>query len=126
MSLDYRLGKIKNHEELLDSEKKPNALLTAATFMCMGIQLGEITEQNWHEWYRRAWLWEAVHGPMRTSDFKQPVYFTEEDVQRLVGLQTNVFPAASKVKFKAHMGEIALEQFASKRARDQKEEVPRG
>lgn len=125
MSLDYRLGKIKNHEELLTEEKKPNALLTAATFMCMGVQLGEITELNWREWYRRAWLWEAVHGPMRSND-KQPIYFTEEDVQRLIGLKTNVFPAASKVKFKAHMGEIALEQFARKRAQERKEEAPRG
>ena len=89
MSLDYKLTKIKDWEELVASEEEWNAMNNGFTnpwtqtliFGCMPVGLGSITEKNIAEWYARYTLWCDIH------DFDHPPF---EQVVRHIGLSTNV------------------------------------
>jgi len=63
-----------------------------------------ITEENWHEMFRRFNLYERVRGATR-GQRGVPLYFTPAEVRKLIGLRTN---AGNKTDAKFHSDLIAL------------------
>lgn len=109
MALTYRLTEIANWQELR-LEVKGNWVKTQAIiYMTMFVGMGQITEANADEFYRRARIVEAVTGFLYATD-QGPQPITREDVQRYVGLKTNVFPQESTAKFMAKERRLALER----------------
>jgi len=110
MSLDFDVTKCANHEELWDGETwPPPAMTTVIVHLCMGIGWGEITEANAEEWFARVYAWERVYGSM-LHEFpdgpegeRRDRYITPEDVQRYIGLVTNVFPKRSDAEFRKQL-----------------------
>ena len=112
MSLDFNLKKIKNYEELCweeitnefgEKQKRINPVTEVIIFRTMAVGMGEITEANWEEFYRRVVFWEHLFGasvvvPDGEGGFMDH-YLTPKDIYDHIGLSTNVFPKVSKTKF---------------------------
>jgi len=67
----------------------------------MTIGIGRITEKNWKKFYDRVYMWERVHGTEYYTLYElKPIYVTEDDVKRMIGLRTNVsdFPKTEFLK----------------------------
>lgn len=114
MSLDCDLTKIKDYETLCWRQPEPgeieandhtmfgrmvtedgriqNPVTHALIFGCMSIGIGEITEQNYEEWFIRYRSLSFLY-----PDHPDPI--TLEDVKAHIGLTTNVFPKRSKREF---------------------------
>lgn len=107
MSLNWNLTAIPNHKELwMEAGKnkrgKPEYKLKPATeamiWMCIAIDIGEITQKNWEEWFVRARVWEMAMGALRGhGEDKQ--FITPEEVKAHIGLKTNVFPKSTAAAF---------------------------
>ena len=108
MSLNWNTEAVINSEPLFKEEGVPDILLETAIFLCLHLGVGTLTKKTYKEWYRRAWLWEAVHGATRTNGAGIAVFFTEAEVYRLIGLKTNAdtFPRS---KFAKTLQSAALE-----------------
>lgn len=100
MSLDADYRNIKNWEELYDGDKL-NDKATAVVFNTMAIGIGEITSKNLEEVWERTQIVQAVH---------RNHYLTRDDIDRMLGLRTNVHPKESKRSFMQRMREAALER----------------
>jgi hypothetical protein len=108
MSLNWDLSGIKNQKELcwveagLNPHGQPQVKMHPTTetliFLMLAIEIGEITEKNWEEWFVRARVWEKAMGALR-HDGKEDFPTTPEEVKAHIGLKTNVFPKASAVAF---------------------------
>ncbi len=98
-----------------------NALIWAA----MVTQLTGITEANAAEWTRRLDLWEHAMHSFLLGDGGKPVYLTEADVRRHIGLHTNVFPAYSARKWDGWFAK-ALANKARDDARYRAEKAAKG
>jgi hypothetical protein len=92
MSLNWNLGKIKNHGELCwlpakegqaDGDREMNPKTNDLIWATMAVNLGEITEENAAEFHRRLDLWSAALGIPKYE-------ISLEDVRAHVGLKTNV------------------------------------
>jgi hypothetical protein len=86
MSLTFDLTRIKNSEEIVDSP-----ITEAVIWATTATGINEITEQNYEDFYKRVNAGERVFGTFLTHEGK-PVFLKLEDIQRLVGLQTNASP----------------------------------
>jgi hypothetical protein len=75
MSLNYDLTRVQNRDK--DTDKGWN-ITQSIIFATMSVGIGEITEENVHEFW------------MRYSIFAANPYFTVEDVRNHIGLKTNV------------------------------------
>ena len=65
----------------------------------MTIGITRITEKNWKKFYDRVYMWERVHGAgyyTRENDQLKPIYVTEDDVKRMIGLHTNASTISKK------------------------------
>ena len=107
MSLDWDLSAIPNHKELWmeagkneKGEQKYKLKPTTETliWMCMGIDIGEITQKNWEEWFLRTRVWEMAMGALRSAG-KDQHFITPEEVKAHIGLKTNVFPKSTAAAF---------------------------
>jgi hypothetical protein len=81
MSLDYDLSKVdKVH---WDETDEGWATACGVIFGCIPVGIGEITVENYEEWFARHAVWSQMHGfeviPLET-------------VCNFIGLRTNVFP----------------------------------
>ena len=68
---------------------------TEAILFCgMAIGMGTITEKNWREFYRRAYINERIGGAMRRyrkdDGTIESLYITAKDVHNHIGLRMNV------------------------------------
>lgn len=109
MSLNYDLT------EVLGRNKIDNETLQAIIFITMAVGLGEITEKNYKEFFERVKIVETVCGPVRSVG-----YLALEDIQKMVGLKTNVFPTTSRKKFEANMSKSALQRMIRDREKTEK------
>lgn len=74
-----------------DDEDK--VLAESAIWATMAVGINHITEANCLDFYKRVSMWEKVIGAYRFADSgKTSVYFTAEDIVRLIGLRTNASP----------------------------------
>jgi len=82
------------------------ALKTSVDFMAMAVGIGEITEANAREFWRRTNIVERLSGAFRTqwdeeSGKNSDFYLTPEEAKSLVGYRVNV-SSMSKQKFNGH------------------------
>jgi len=132
MSLDWRLDKIKDYENLCfvpTGEKKADgtdkvklaSIAEGLIWTCMVIDMGGITAKNAEEFARRTMIVEQALGPMLSDGKDNDYYLTLADVQAHVGLSTNVH-TKGKVQFRTIL-ERKIERDARDRARVRKIEA---
>lgn len=85
MPLDWNIEKVKDHKEF---NPKTERLL----FLTMEVDLGEISAKNIDEWLVRLGIMKRVGWAPRTE-------ITREDLERHIGLKTNVH-STSRAQFK--------------------------
>ena len=91
MSLDWSISDCDNWEEIALNQDVEGPITDAIIWGSMITKLGEITEDNWAEWYARYVIWNRVlcfDNDLEAKDF-----------HRRIGLSTNVFPAESRSKW---------------------------
>lgn len=88
MSLDFDTSKVA-HELVRAKDGSMTGLAQTMIFMSMFVDLGEITEKNVKQFYKRAFLFEHSCGALRQTD-KGELFVTEEEVRSFIGLKTNV------------------------------------
>jgi len=97
MSLNWDLGKIKDHKEycwIEDTEEggvRLRGITETLIWMTMMVGINEISEKTATEFFARASLEEALWGAMRSKG-DESVYVSIEDVRRHIGLKTNASP----------------------------------
>lgn len=126
MSLNWDISEIADHEELFvgeGDERRLDGLTDSFIWTSMVTGLGK----NWTldadfapEFYARVKLLEKLGGPLVTRDGK-PYEVTFEDVQRRIGLHTNVSPV-SRAAFVKNAVTVDLDRWA--RDAKRKQDVP--
>ncbi len=118
MSLNYDLSKIADHKKLCFTKVKGgfkiHPLTEALIFFTMFADMGKVTEKNAREFATRLRAYELANGPMLVYDKskkrkkgkqpEEPQYICEGAVREHIGLETNVFPMASRIKFNKKLG----------------------
>lgn len=105
MSLNWDISKVKNWEELYDKgtwkndfefepdpkgkEKRLQTRTDALIWVTMSVGMGQITEKNHEEFFKRVAFLETIGSAYRMRGGK-PVKYTLEDIKRHIGLSTNV------------------------------------
>lgn len=113
MSLDFDISKVEWEEKWIERDGKEvmNPLTHTIIFTTMYVDMGEITEGNWQEFYTRVHAWELVVGAgaskraTKGDDEWEPYFITPEDVRRHIGLHTNV-TKTSLASFKTKLWKI--------------------
>lgn len=106
MALQYQLTRINGWQELcfhaaLEDDphrgiKKGDRVMTPFTealiMFTMVVDMGEITEKNYVDFFDRLRFYELLHGRILSThaDFDGPKLTSLEDVKRYIGLSTNV------------------------------------
>lgn len=88
-----------------------NPVTTAIIWATMAVGLGEITEKNFEEFYRRLHLWEhSVQSFLSWGQDKDYAnrYITYDEVKAHIGLRTNVSKESDSVFFKKLMGAVKV------------------
>jgi hypothetical protein len=99
MALHWNIGDIANFKELCHINVRTNdkgeeicdihPVTDALIWSCMSVGMGEITEQNYEEFYRRMVALAKIHGPMlRNKDGSMAISLA--DVRAHIGLRCNV------------------------------------
>ena len=91
MSLDWDITKCKNIDEITLGQEVEGDITEQIIWSSLITKLGDITEDNWAEWYARYVIWNRVLCFDNNLEAK--------DFHRRIGLTTNVFPAESKSKW---------------------------
>ena len=96
MALNWNVEDVANWQELFveieDGYREMIKIHERILMHTMTIGIGRITEKNWKKFYDRVYMWERVHGAgyyTRENDQLKPIYVTEDDVKRMIGLHTN-------------------------------------
>jgi len=94
MSLNWDVTEVKDHEEIT-AEGMPWVVTEVLIWYTMAVDLGEITEENHEEFFKRVSIWESIHGAGMVernteTDEHEDRFVTLEDVERRIGLNTNV------------------------------------
>ena len=91
MSLNWEITNVKNWEEIAMNTEVEGDITEQIVWSSLITKLGDITEDNWYEWYARNYIWNRVLG------FDNELI--PEDFHRRIGMTTNVFPAESRSKW---------------------------
>ncbi len=102
MALNWNVKNVENWKELFTEENEQGyskMILIYERILFMTIQVGisDISEKNWKKFYNRVYMLERVGGAGYYSTLElldgtekmQPIYITEDDVKRMIGLRTN-------------------------------------
>jgi hypothetical protein len=113
MSLDWSVAKVKDFETVCKvgegEDRRWNPVTEGLVWLLMAIGQRAITEKNKDKVWDRIQKWEKIHGPMLFAGPGNPPWFiTKEDVEKHVGLSTNVSDKSDAV-FKRELAEDALE-----------------
>jgi len=120
MSLNYDLSKIADHKKLCFTKVKGgfkiHPLTEALIFFTMFADMGKITAKNAREFAARLRAYELANGPMliygkkKGKQPEEPRYICEGDVREHIGLETNVFPMASRIKYTKKLGRMVMDK----------------
>jgi hypothetical protein len=108
MSLDWNITKLKDAESIFvhDDEgnrKRMDPTYESIIFYTMIVGIGEITEANKDEFFARVALHEKLFGAVVTMPGEDgkviDVFTTPEDIEHMVGLNTNVWPKETEAKW---------------------------
>ena len=91
MSLDWEITHVKNWEEIAMNMEVEGDITEQIVWSSLITKLGDITENNWQEWYARYVIWNRV---LCFDNDLEP-----KDFHRRIGLTTNVFPAEGRSKW---------------------------
>jgi hypothetical protein len=114
MSLDYDLTKVADVDTVCfykddTGVKRLVPLTEALIFFTIFADIGKITEKSAHEFTVRLRAYERAFEPLMKADKKRKFnYITEAQVRQHIGLVTNVFPEASRVKFERKLGRAVM------------------
>ena len=89
MSLDYKLGNVEDFEALA-ADPVERVVTECVIFLTMAVGLGEITTSNVDEFAMRVLVHEGANGPLMRDGDGQPRPMTYADIERRIGLTTNV------------------------------------
>ena len=90
MSLNWNIEKVKNYKKICwDKDKNLSPITDALIWCTLNVNIGEITNKNWKDFYLRVHLTEEWKGTYLTIKGK-PRYITKQDVFNHIGLHTNV------------------------------------
>ena len=125
MSLDWDITEVKNHEEIT-VEGAPWVITETLIWLTMAVDMGQITEENHEEFFKRVSIWETIHGPSmhkwnKETEEREPMPMTLEDVERRIGLSTNVI-TRDREEWGERIAEILFDR-ADRKVRDLKREV---
>lgn len=85
--------------------KYKNPVSDILVWACLEIQIGEITEKNYQEFWMRMAMADGAYGEGRYKEYIAekkdwvPRGITIEEVYQHIGLKTNVFPKMSTTKW---------------------------
>ena len=91
MILNWEITNVKNWEEIAMNVEVEGDITEQIVWSSLITKLGDVTEDNWAEWYARYVIWNRV------LCFDNEL--TPEDFHRRIGMTTNVFPAESRSKW---------------------------
>ena len=112
MSLNWSVKKVP--EKFWKGDDNPEWPITnALIWATMEVDLGEITEKNAEEFYRRLFCMDVVYG--------QPKRFTLRQVRDRIGLSTNVADR-TKRQFDAKVSKVLTRRADAARHLEEKEE----
>lgn len=124
MSLDFSYKSVRNWEELCEPDRphQPNAKTTLIIHLLMPVGIGEITPKTVPEIWERIEILQALDGPYLQGGEPGTEWLTCADIERLIGLTTNIFPKETKAAFMRRMEKAALERVV--RAYKHRRETP--
>jgi hypothetical protein len=113
MPLNWDISKVENWEELytpIDKEgyKKLKHVPETIITLTMAVGMRGITEKNWERFLGRVRLVERIHGAFLYNEDIQPVYISEADIKRMIGLHTNTTPMTRAQFLKRHTQSLNL------------------
>ena len=125
MSLDWDISEVENNDEIT-VEGAPWVITETLIWLTMAVDMGEITEENHEEFFTRVSIWETIHGPSmhkwnKETEEREPMPMTLEDVERRIGLNTNVINR-DREEWGERLAEILFDR-ADRKVRDLKREV---
>jgi hypothetical protein len=88
MPLNYDLSKVKSYKRLFTKEGQLKEPYSTIILLTMGVGVRTITEKNYGKFYNRLHLIETLNGCFFYKN-KKPLFITEEQVKRMIGLKTN-------------------------------------
>lgn len=94
MSLDWDISEVKNNDEI-KADGSPWVTTETLIWYTMAVDMGEITKENYDEFFKRVSIWETINGAGKrkfdseTNEYED-IFMTLEDVERRIGLSTNV------------------------------------
>jgi hypothetical protein len=109
MALNWNIEKCKNYKQLTEGSESVTTDVMIWATMIVGI--GTITKANYKEFYARLHLVELISGTLITEKGK-PHYLTLSDVERRIGLTTNVGNTSRPQFIKAKVNRYFQEQTA--------------
>ena len=95
MSLNWNFTDKERFAKLTEEEKKQNDLYV---WGCLAVGIGEITKKNAKEWLARYAFYTNCLGAMYLTK-GEPYIPSLEDVEKRIGLRTNVFPNETEAAF---------------------------
>ena len=125
MSLDYDTKNIKGYKDLwvpaTEGRVKLNQLTETLIFATMTTGMGDITEDNWKEFYGRCVILETgCYKNMIPIDSMEPVWkwvlVSPEDIYKHIGLHTNA-PKMTKAQFAKHAYQCRIDELYYKAER---------
>jgi len=90
MSLDWNTKNCDEDTPIRDKDGNLTPSAQTIIFMCMLVDMPEITEKNYKDFFDRVELYEHVLGPARLTPKGEPRYTTIDEVYQFRGLSTNV------------------------------------
>jgi len=101
MSLSYDLTKITNVSEVCYKDGKMNPITQAIIWSAIGVQLTEITKDNYEEWFIRNKIVGRItrSGNFIPNESRSDPDLTLQEFKDHIGLKTNVFPAMTRHKW---------------------------
>jgi hypothetical protein len=93
MSLNWSILSVRDHEAVNFNPLKPEEIhpvLHYLIFACIPVGMSGITEKNKVKFFERISIYQRMCGPAIKFAGGVQVYVTMEDIERYVGLSTNV------------------------------------
>jgi len=115
MSLNWDLTKCKDLDSI--ETDKEWVITEALIWLTMGTGIGDVSQKNAAEFYARIHLLEAIDGAwlgFRGEDGERvdrPI--TPKDVEKRIGMSTNVFPMETRNKWLNRIGKRVLDQSSN-------------
>jgi len=110
MALNYDLTRVKDYKKLWnrsDERLEMKEPYRTIIFCTMIVGMREITEENCSKFLERVSFVEKTKGSFFYKN-KKPLYITEKDINRMIGLQTNASLLTKAQFIKRHTQDLKI------------------